>query len=126
MEQAELGLKWFSTWRADPEAAKILFWINNAMNLNTFEEYRQKFPEGSAGSRYLSIYGRYYDILGTFVREGLLTSDFVLDALGGSGWNNRIQAIVYGLRESKKNPLLFKNWEYLGEEVNKLREVHLK
>ncbi len=126
MEQAELGLKFFSIWRADPESAKIQFWINNEMKVSSYEEYRKKCPEGSTGSRYFSTYGRYFDILGTFVREGLLPLDFVLDALGGSGWNPKIKIVVDGLRKSKNNPLLFENWEYLGKQMINLREERLK
>ncbi|MBM3292094.1 hypothetical protein FJY84_05400 [Candidatus Bathyarchaeota archaeon] len=126
IEQAELGLKFFSIWRADPEVPKISNWISNEMNVNSYEEYRKKFPEGSAGARYFSTYGRYLDILGTFVREDLIPTDFVLDALGGSGWTPKIKLIVDGLRKSKNNPLLFQNWEYLGNQIMKLREDRLK
>lgn len=119
-EQAELGLKWFAIIRSDPHLQKMNEWLNTEFQtVKTYEEFKTRYPSGSLGLFYFNTYYRYNEILGDLVYEGLIPVEFVLDALGGAGFSDKMKMIAEGRRKDNDNPLLFEHWQWLSQQVSK-------
>ena len=127
-DQAEVALKWFATTRSDPDISKIYVWMNTELlTVKSYEEFNTRYPVGSAGWYYFQTWYRYAEIMGELVYQGLVPVEFVLDALGGVGFNDTVKMIVDGRRkEGPFNALVAENWEYLYQQVVKYRDETIK
>jgi len=65
--------------------------------------------------------------MGELVYQGLVPVEFVLDVLGGVGFNDTVKMILEGRRnEGPYNALVAENWEYLYNQILKYRDVAIK
>lgn len=127
-DQAEVALKWFATMRSEPDIQKIQeWWYTELPKVKSHEEFNIRYPVGSTGWYYFQTMYRYSEIMGELVYQGLVPVEFVLDALGGVGFNDTVKMILEGRRkEGPYNALVAENWEWLYKQILKYRDEAIK
>jgi hypothetical protein len=82
----------------------------------TFEEFRQKFPQGGNSSQERQVYRAlgYYETIGTLYRNGLVNEDLLFDWLAIDAIWDRLRSFVEGLRAEVGQSRFYENFEYMA------------
>jgi hypothetical protein len=111
--------------QTDPEWMRTFFEVS-ALEWEDFDDFARKYshtenPE-EAGKRF--AVWNYWESLGYILSRGVIDPDTVFDMFGNSCINNWIQfePIIRGFREKDGVPEMWKWFEYLADEMKKVRE----
>ena len=111
--------------RTDPEWMRTLFEVS-ALEWEDFDDFAKKYshtenPE-EAGKRF-AVWNSY-DSLGYILSRGVIDSDTVFDMFGNACINIwiKFEPIIRGFREKDGLLETWKWFEYLAEEMKKVRE----
>ena len=119
-EEAELGTKIYLHLIGNKHYKNIINLIRFELpKLKSYEEYKEKYPDGSDGNYYFNLCGRYMEYLGALHYDGHIPVGLVLDGMGSVMYSDEVHMIVEGMRKETDNPVRYENWQYLG---NKCRE----
>ena len=106
---------------------KATCWFWGEFKEKTFEEFREKYPEGSLGFQYFEKFTSKFDLAGTLASKGLLNEDLYYEKYG-TEWAEWQKAgpIIHGLRKEWNEPSYRKNFEWLVQEGEKWRKKKQK
>jgi hypothetical protein len=114
--------------QADAQLVVSLSQLGQAMNVDrgqavlwkhrkdgglTFEQFEATYPIGSEGSMDIINVMKWYETIGTLVKQGLLDRGLVLDWLWVAGSWEMCQAIALGHR-AETGPEMWENFEALA------------
>lgn len=111
-QDAELILKIYELRREEVlRAARAWF---SKLEVSTVEELHKKHPPGSKEDAYFRMVLSYWDMVGALVKHKTINEDLFFETnreyLGV--WR-RAQPVIEQLRESRNNPGLYANLEYI-------------
>jgi hypothetical protein len=92
----------------------------------TFEEFRNKFPQGSrGGSQLFERFTSKLELAGILIEYGFLNENLYFDRYGSAQaeWENA-KPIIYGIRKEWKDPRFRENFEILATRGMKWIENH--
>ncbi|TAM82571.1 MAG: hypothetical protein EPN47_07875 [Acidobacteria bacterium] len=112
---AELMLRLYDM-RREEKLRRAREWFIGQFQLKSADEYQKKYPPGSEENTFTRMVVTYWEMVGSIVNSGLIEQDFFFQNTGEFFiiWE-KIKPLVPGIRESFKNPLLWKNLEKLSE-----------
>ena len=124
--QAQIFMGVYDTWRSP--SFRESFIKMNRREWKDFAEWQTKYrpidnPEESTAEH---IVFTFYDGVGVLVRRGLIDIGMVDELLSGSFLNlwEKFEVVFGQVRENNKNPRIFKNSEYLYNEIIQYRKEH--
>ena len=79
------------------------------------KEFAEKYPPGSKENAYFRQATSYWDMVGTFVKRGLLNKELLFETSGEFHifWE-KARAAAQDMRQARNNPLYLKNLEDLA------------
>jgi hypothetical protein len=107
----------------DFEAAEW-FW-GEYRETRTFEEFRNKYPQGSKGAQLLERFTSKFELAGVLVEYDFLDENLYFDRYGAvrTEWETT-KSVIYGLRKEWNEPRLRENFELLAIRGSKWLESH--
>lgn len=81
----------------------------------TLAQVRKRHEPGSDGYQQISNFLTLCEMLGTFVKHGLVNEDLVRDLYSIAGAWNRCEKLVKGMRRESGEPRLMENFEWLAK-----------
>jgi hypothetical protein len=117
-----LLLQFFATTRVDEDARKAMLWLWETPAVNTYKEFKEKYPIGSEGYRNFVTAGMYFETLGVMVYHNLLHEDLVFDAFALL-WE-KTGVVVKGMQKEYKSPRMFENYEWLASRMSEWLKKH--
>jgi len=120
-DDAELFVQIFKTMRNDEDCKKAMWWVHEAPEDQSYEDFKAKNPIGSEGYRNFITHGIYAEVIGTLVNKGLLSEDLVFETFGDFSWK-KLKAIAQGMRKDWNRPRLWENHEIFAHKLIKWDE----
>jgi hypothetical protein len=107
----------------DFEAAEW-FW-GEYRETTTFEEFRNKYPQGSKGAQLFERFTSKFELAGILIEYDFLDENLYFDRYGAvqTEWENT-KSVIYGLRKEWNEPRLRENFELLAIRGSKWLESH--
>jgi Domain of unknown function (DUF4760) len=107
----------------DFEAAEW-FW-GEYRETTTFEEFRNKYPQGSKGAQLFERFTSKFELAGVLIEYGFLDENLYFDRYGAvqTEWEST-KSVIYGLRKEWNEPRLRENFELLAIRGSKWLESH--
>ena len=122
-EEAELCTKIYLHYIGNKHYKNIMHMMNVELpKIKSYEEFKEKYPEGSDGYFYFNLCGRYGEYLGALHYDGHVPVELVLDGMGSVGYSDAVHMIVEGIRKETDNPVRYENWQYLGKKCREYWE----
>lgn len=110
---AELLLRLYDM-RREEKLRRAREWFTHEFRLQTQEEFIKNFPPGSQENAYFRMVITYWEMVGSIVNSGLIKQDFFFQNTGEFfGVWEKIREMMPAIRETFKNPLLWKNLEQM-------------
>ena len=90
----------------------------------TFEQFREKFPAGSAVEEVRNVFKvlGYYETVGTLYKHNLIDEDLLFDWLAAELVWQRLANWVTGFRAEINVPSVYENFEYMATKAAAWRE----
>ena len=91
----------------------------------TFEEFRNKYPQGSNGAQLFERFTSKFELAGILIEYGFLDEGLYFDRYGGvqTEWEST-KSIIYGIRKEWNDPRFRENFEILATRGIKWLENH--
>jgi hypothetical protein len=113
-QDAELILRIYDL-RREEVLRQARGWFASKFEANTMDDVRKKYPPGSKEDAYFRMLLSYWDMIGALVRYKTVNEDLFFETnreyLGV--WK-RVQPVIEELRQTRNNPKLYYNLEYLN------------
>ncbi len=93
--------------------AREWFFANLPEEPINLEEFEQKYPGGSDGSRHFGVVSSHFETAGVLVKHRLLNEDLYFDRYLVEPFWDRAKKIVKGQRE-RWDPAIAENFEWLA------------
>jgi hypothetical protein len=108
----------------DFEAAEW-FWGEYNREVTSFEEFRNKYPQGTKGAQLFERFTSKFELAGILIEYGFLDENLYFDRYGGvqTEWEGT-KSIIYGIRKEWKDPRFRENFELLARKGSKWLESH--
>ena len=112
---AELLLRLYDL-RREARLRQAREWVVREFEAKTLDEYGQQCPPGSEKNAFFRMTISYWDMAASLVNNGLIKEEFFFENTTEFWiiWD-KMRKLAPILRESNKNPLLWKNLETLAE-----------
>jgi hypothetical protein len=109
----------------DFEAAEWFWGEYNREKTTTFEEFRNKYPQGSKGAQLFERFTSKFELAGVLVEYGFLDENLYFDRYGAvqTEWENT-KSVIYGIRKEWNDPRFRENFELLAIRGSKWLESH--
>lgn len=109
----------------DFEAAEW-YWGEYNREVTSFEEFRNKYPQGSKGAQLFERFTSKFELAGILIEYGYLDEDLYFDRYGGvqAEWEGT-KAVIYGIRKEWNDPRFRENFELLARKGSKWLENHI-
>jgi hypothetical protein len=119
MELAEL----YNT-NYDFEAAEW-FWGEYNREVTSFEEFRNKYPQGSKGAQLFERFTSKFELAGILIEYRFLDENLYFDryGTGQTEWEGT-KSVIYGIRKEWNDPRFRENFELLARKGSKWLENH--
>jgi hypothetical protein len=119
MELAEL----YNT-NYDFEAAEW-FWGEYNREVTSFEEFRNKYPQGSKGAQLFERFTSKFELAGILIEYRFLDENLYFDRYGAgqTEWEGT-KSVIYGIRNEWNDPRFRENFELLARKGSKWLENH--
>ena len=124
--QAQLFMELYNTWRA-PEFRRNWYMIRHIWEWEDFDDFWEKYgPSDAELSAIRSSVLAFFEGIGVLVKRGLIDMNLVVDLLytGIKETWEKYEEIIYGWRTKAGIPHIWKNYEYLYNELMKYVEEH--
>src|SRR5215472_14801609 len=91
----------------------------------TFEEFRNKYPQGSKGAQLFERFTSRLEFAGTLVEYGFLNENLYFDRYGSAQAEWEVsKPVIYGIRKEWNHPRFRENFEILATRGMKWMETH--
>ena len=100
------------------------FW-KEYKEIRTFEEFRNKYPQGSKGAQLFERFTSKFELAGILIEYGFLDENLYFDRYGAvqTEWENT-KLVIYGIRKEWNDPRFRENFELLAIRGSKWLESH--
>jgi hypothetical protein len=100
------------------------FW-KEYKEITTFEEFRNKYPQGSKGAQLFERFTSKFELAGILIEYGFLDENLYFDRYGAvqTEWENT-KLVIYGIRKEWNDPRFRENFELLAIRGSKWLERH--
>ena len=100
------------------------FW-REYREITTFEEFRNKYPQGSKGAQLFERFTSKFELAGVLIEYGFLDENLYFDRYGAvqTEWEST-KSVVYGIRKEWNDPRFRENFELLAIRGSKWLENH--
>jgi hypothetical protein len=107
----------------DFEAAEW-FW-REYREITTFEEFRNKYPQGSKGAQMFERFTSKFELAGVLIEYGFLDENLYFDRYGAvqTEWEST-KSVIYDIRKEWNDPRFRENFELLAIRGSKWLESH--
>lgn len=98
--------------RREDKLRKARAWFSANLRVRNIDEFNRLCPTGSEENAYFRMVTTYWEMAASFITNGVLHQDIFFET-GGEllfVWE-KMRDMVPGYRESRKNPVAFKNLE---------------
>jgi hypothetical protein len=108
----------------DFEAAKW-FWGEYNRKITSFEEFRDRYPQGSNEAQLFERFTSKFELAGILIEYGFLDENLYFDRYGGvqTEWEGT-KLVIYGIREEWSDPRFRENFELLAGRGIRWLESH--
>ena len=91
----------------------------------TFEEFRNKYPQGSKGAQLFERFTSKFELAGILIEYGFLDENLYFDRYGAvqTEWENT-KLVIDGIRKEWNDPRFRENFELLAIRGSKWLESH--
>jgi hypothetical protein len=95
-------------------------WLIEEFHIDSVESFGRQLPMGSEENAYFRMAVGYWDMAASLVNHGLLKEDLFFENTAEFWliWE-KVRHLVPGLREIRKNPLVWRNLETLAHKYEK-------
>jgi hypothetical protein len=102
------------------------FWGQQYKEIINFEEFRNKYPQGSKGAQLFERFTSKFELAGILIEYGFLDENLYFDRYGDIQieWENS-KSVIYGIRKEWNYPRFRENFELLAIRGRKWSESHL-
>jgi hypothetical protein len=100
------------------------FW-KEYKEITTFEEFRNKYPQGSKGAQLFERFTSKFELAGILIEYGFLDENLYFDRYGAvqTEWENT-KLVIYGIRKEWNDPRFRENFELVANRGSKWLESH--
>jgi hypothetical protein len=108
----------------DFEAAEW-FWGEYNREVTSFEEFRNKYPQGSKGAQLFERFTSKFELAGILIEYRFLDENLYFDRYGAgqTEWEGT-KSVIYGIRNEWNDPRFRENFELLARKGSKWLENH--
>jgi hypothetical protein len=108
----------------DFEAAEW-FWGEYNREVTSFEEFRNKYPQGSKGAQLFERFTSKFELAGILIEYRFLNENLYFDRYGAgqTEWEGT-KSVIYGIRKEWNDPRFRENFELLARKGSKWLENH--
>jgi hypothetical protein len=108
----------------DFEAAEW-FWGEYNREVASFEEFRNKYPQGSKGAQLFERFTSKFELAGILIEYRFLDENLYFDRYGAgqTEWEGT-KSVIYGIRNEWNDPRFRENFELLARKGSKWLENH--
>jgi hypothetical protein len=108
----------------DFEAAEW-FWGEYNREVTSFEEFRNKYPQGSKGAQLFERFTSKFELAGILIEYRFLNENLYFDRYGAgqTEWEGT-KSVIYGIRNEWNDPRFRENFELLARKGIKWLENH--
>ncbi|HEX5413300.1 MAG TPA: hypothetical protein VFZ27_15725 [Terriglobia bacterium] len=112
---AELMLRLYDL-RREEKLRRARDWFIREFEVKPSDDYIKKYPPDSQENAFTRMVVTYWEMVGSIVNSGLIEQDFFFQNTGEFFfvWE-KIKPLAPAIRETFKNPLLWKNLEKMAE-----------
>jgi len=102
------------------------FWGQQYKETASYEEFRNKHPQGSKGAQLFERFTSKFELAGVLIEYGFLDENLYFDRYGDIQieWENS-KSVIYGIRKEWNYPRFRENFELLAIRGRKWSESHL-
>ena len=111
---AELLLRLYEL-RREEKLRRAREWLTGKFHADSMEEFDKQCPAGSEENALFRMAVSYWDMAASLVNHGLIKEDLFFENTGElwAAWE-KVRELAPAFRESRKNPLVWKNLETLA------------
>jgi len=111
---AELLLRLYEL-RREEKLRRAREWLTGKFHADSMEEFDKQCPAGSEENALFRMAVSYWDMAASLVNHGLIKEDLFFENTGElwAAWE-KVRQLAPAFRESRKNPLVWKNLETLA------------
>jgi hypothetical protein len=108
----------------DFEAAEW-FWGEYNREVTSFEEFRNRYPQGSKGAQLFERFTSKFELAGILIEYRFLNENLYFDRYGAgqTEWEGT-KSVIYGIRKEWNDPRFRENFELLARKGSKWLENH--
>lgn len=108
----------------DFEAAEW-FWGEYNREVTSFEEFRNKYPQGTKGAQLFERFTSKFELAGILIEYRFLNENLYFDRYGAgqTEWEGT-KSVIYGIRNEWNDPRFRENFELLARKGSKWLENH--
>jgi hypothetical protein len=108
----------------DFEAAEW-FWGEYNREVTSFEEFRNRYPQGSKGAQLFERFTSKFELAGILIEYRFLDENLYFDRYGAgqTEWEGT-KSVIYGIRKEWNDPRFRENFELLARNGSKWLENH--
>ena len=108
----------------DFEAAEW-FWGEYNREVTSFEEFRNRYPQGSKGAQLFERFTSKFELAGILIEYRFLDESLYFDryGTGQTEWEGT-KSVIYGIRKEWNDPRFRENFELLTRKGSKWLENH--
>jgi hypothetical protein len=101
------------------------FWGEYSKETTSFEEFRNKYPQGSKGAQLFERFTSKFELAGVLIEYGFLDENLYFDRYGAvqTEWEST-KSVIYGIRKEWNDPKFRENFELLAIRGSKWLESH--
>src|SRR5918997_1261255 len=101
------------------------FWGEYNRKVTSFEEFRNKYPQGSKGAQLFERFTSKFELAGILIEYGFLDENLYFDRYGGvqAEWEGT-KSVIYGIRKEWNDLRFRENFELLAGRGSKWLENH--
>ena len=116
---AELMLRLYDL-RREEKLRRAREWFIREFEAKSSDDYLKKYPPDSEENAFTRMVVTYWEMVGSILNSGLIEQDFFFQNTGEFFvvWE-KVKPLVPAIRESFKNPLLWKNLEKMADSYEK-------
>lgn len=106
------------------QMVKAQKWFWGEFNAKDFEEFQQKYPDGSEGNSYCMTISSFWETVGVLLYYKLINEDLLFDRFMVDIYWEKLKSITYGMRKTYKAPDIAENFEWLAQQAVKWKKTH--
>jgi hypothetical protein len=113
--------------RREEKMRRARHWFLFEFTPTSWRELREQYFSGEEQDNYLRMVGTYWDMVCTFVKQGVLNRDLFYATNGEhlAVWD-KIKPWVEEARQERQNPLMYRSLEEVAEDTRQWRKRQME